>query len=248
MLAGLLSTVFFICSVLLAGYLPGTDLPPERTHTLTARLEATVADQQDTINVSIKYQLSKAAGASSIRYTGLEAFGTKIKDISATFKSTNVPLTSVVNHLRIEGQIDLPDSLVPDTSLSFVLNYKLTNARQQGNDQFNINIPLLWIENSSLESSKEFFEAHLVVPEKYYVKESFPVNTGPCSVENDPRHNCLQLQVLPTFLRYRGLIGHNPTFTVINVLDYSILGLLVVACIFIVFLLTEKPTYAKFNV
>ena len=156
------------------------------------------------------------------------------------FNSTNMPLSSKVNQLRIAGQIDLPESVVPDTSLSFILNYKLINARQQGNDQFRINIPLLWIENSILESSKEFFEAHLVVPEKYYVKDSFPVNARPCSIQNDPRHNCLNLQVLPTFLRYRGLIGHNPTFTVINLIDYSILSLLVVACIFIVFLLKRK--------
>jgi|GEM_PF-4755281 len=248
MLTGLLSTVFFICNLLLAGYFPGTDLPAEKTHTLAARLKATVFDQQDTIDVSIKYQLSKAAGASTIRYTGLEAFGTKIKDISATFNSTNMPLSSKVNQLRIEGQIDLPDSVVPDTSISFILNYKLINARQQGNDHFRINIPLLWIENSSFESNREFFEAHLIVPEKYYVKDSFPVNAGPCSVHKDPRHNCLHLQVLPTFLRYRGLIGHNPTFTVIKVLDYSILSLLVVACIFIVFLLTEKHSYSEFNV
>ena len=248
MLTGLLSTVFYLCNLLLAGYYIGTDLPPEKTHTLAARLEAIVFDQQDTINVSIKYQLSKAAGASTIRYTGLEAFGTKIKDISATFNSTNMPLSSEVKQLRIEGEIDLPESVIPDTSVSFILNYKLINARQQGNDHFNINIPLLWIENSSLESSREFFEAHLVVPEKYYVKDSFPVNAGPCSVQNDPRHNCLNLQVLPTFLRYRGQIGHNPTFTMINVLDYSILSLLVVACIFIVFLLTEKHTYSELNV
>ncbi|MBX2819081.1 MAG: hypothetical protein KTR29_05340 [Rhodothermaceae bacterium] len=237
-----------MCNLLFAGYLSGTDLPPDKTHTLAARLEAIVLDQQDTINVSIKYQLNKAAGVSTISYTGLEAFGTKIKDISATFNSINMPLSPKVHQLRIEGKIDLPDSVVADTSLSFVLSYKLINARLQENDQFHINIPLLWIENSSLESSKKFFEAHLVVPEKYYVKDSFPVNAGPCSVQKDPRDNCLHLQVLPTFLRYRGLIGHNPTFTAIKVLDYAILSLLVAACIFIVFLLTEKHTYSEFNV
>ena len=247
MLTGILSTLLLACALLLVGYNPDSLLPPAETSTVGARLNAIVLDQEEIIEVSIEYHINKSAGSTRISYIGLEAFDTQIENIKATFNSTKMVLTPDLDQLKVVGQIDLPESLAQDTSFSFILSYDITNASQTGDDQFNFNIPLLWIASSSQAANKRFFEAHLDLPDGYYIKESFPSNTGPCSTTENAGQNCLNLQVLPTFLRVRGMIGHNPTFTTVKVLDYSVLVLLAVTCLFICIQLTKKQLLSVYN-
>ena len=246
MLTGLFSTLYCVCCLFLAGFAHDSGKPP-RTSTKEARLTATVLDQEETIEVSIDYIINKSSGSSHISYIGLEAFDTQIENIKATFNSTNVSLIPDTDHLKIAGHIALPESIVNDTTFNLTLSYTLLNARHRGGDNFDINIPLLWIENSSPASNKSFFEAHLIMPDGYYIKESFPANVGPCRKANSPGHSCINLQVLPTFLRIRGIVGHNPIFTAVKVLDYSILVLLAVTCLFIGIQLTKKQLSPVYN-
>lgn len=233
MSTGIISALLLAYNLLYAGYaLESTSsIPPERTLTTGASLEAIISQGDDKIDVSIEYQIQKRPGASTISYSGLEAFDTKVTNIEAIFSSTRISLTPDVDHLKIAGQIRLPEPLVQDSLITLVIRYQLMNARQYVDQEFGINIPVLWIENSEYPAEQGIFEAHLVMPEGYYIHESFPANAGRCSSNSNPRHSCLTIQAVPTFLRFRGLIGENPTFTVLKILDYSILTLLALTCI-----------------
>lgn len=242
MLTGTFSVLFLLCNLFLAAFAILPTNPPEKVFTSGAYLKAIVLDEKEKIDVSITYHLLKPPGSKQLTYAGLLAFDTHIQNVSVVFDQSKIELTPDLNELRIGGQINLPTSVIQDSTVTFDITYELTHTQRPDNQRFDIPIPLLWIENTNSTSRKDFFNAHLVVPEAYFIQESFPGNVAPCYSKSNTRHNCAKLQVLPTFIRVRGLIGHNPTFTVFKLLDYGMLFLLSATCIFIGTLLIRRTT------
>ena len=241
MLTGLLSALLVTCTMLpLLNMALLVDGPQLTTRTTKARLKAIVDEPSQQIDVSIAYELHKTPGLTHISLTGIKAFNTQIQDINAFFDSDKVKVHSQVDPLVVKGKFELPPALAQDSIVSFVLSYTLLQALKQEGQEVDIQIPLLWIKNSYLDSKKTLFNAHLVVPEAHYINESFPGTSRPCYSNSDTRHYCVNLQALPTFIRFRGTIGQYPPFSAIKALDYGIIVMLISTCVFFGLLLIRK--------
>ena len=219
--------------------------PVAESYITWANLEARVHEGNHTVEVKIEYQLNKRPGTRSLSYEGIETFETRFEQVVATFDSQSISLEPSKESIKISGKIELPEEHVRDSTITFVIKYNIAHANLVDQQKFNVNIPILWIEQARGRSDKHLFQAHLALPEQYYLKESFPSITGECINPSKKNDACLSLQVLPTFLRIRGLVGHNPILTPLQALDLSIVSLLVGTCAAVLLLLVKKNRVHK---
>ena len=219
--------------------------PVTESYITWATLEARVHENNQTVEVKIEYQLKKRPGTRSLSYEGIETFETHFEQLEATFDNHSIPLAPSQESIKISGNIELPEEHVHDSTVTFMLTYNIAHANLVDHRKFDVHIPILWVEQARSRSEKHLFQAHLVLPEQYYVKESFPAITDECIHPSENNYACLSLQVLPTFLRIRGLIGHNPILTPLQALDLSIVSFLLGTCAVVLLLLVKKNRALK---
>ena len=241
----MLGTLFILLTLGYPGDVVLHSPPAEESYITSVKLEAVVLEDNQTVEVTINYHVKKSPGTRTLSFEGLETFDAQFGNVDATIGGKLIPLEPRKESIKITGDIELPEESIPDSSITVVLTYSITNANLRDHRNFNINIPVLWIEQARSRSDQHLFKAHLSLPEQYYVNESFPTITAGCTTIEETNYACISLQVIPTFLRFRGVIGYNPLLTPLQALDLSIVSLLVGTCAALLLLLVRRQQLHK---
>lgn len=200
---------------------------------LHARVHAVVPESRDggaMTEVSVRYRLAIDTRVREIPLRGLAFFGAAPRDVRATIGGESGPLD--LDDRReplLTGQVDLPASRGSGDTLELELSYRLTAAIPAAGQSFDLVLPVLYVDWPPAGAPADMLQARIVLPADYSIQESFPTVPREISTRGGQRRYDLDLQTVPSMIRFRGHAGDPPLLTFSRLVDLGVVAILALA-------------------
>lgn len=233
--AGLLVGILWVLLPHLTGTVPplaGQEAgsPATAGRVLSARFEARVPEAEpdaSSTEVTIRYRLVADTTVRRVPVKGMAFFEVTPADVRAQAGGQRAPIgLEVKRGPLLAGGVDLPTALAPGDSLKLILTYRLPAAIPTTGGRFDVVLPLLFVDWKPAGAPEGLLEAAIELPAKYSIQESFPTVPRTITTQRGVRRYDLQLQAVPSLIRFRGHAGEPPFFTFSRLVDLGVLALL----------------------
>ena len=174
--------------------------------------------------VRLKYQLRLEPGTETIHVRAISFFGAELDGVRAHLGGSSHPvrLDRSVRSLQRAG-IPVPVHLRGGAETELEITYRVSRNARLG-DAFDIALPVLMVDGTPAGSPENFFAAEALIPAGYAIVESFPTVPRSVEVVGGDRRYALQLQVIPSLVRWRGQVGRAPLINFERVVDAVAVG------------------------
>jgi hypothetical protein len=175
----------------------------------TARLTAEV--DGDGARVEAVYRVAVPPGAREVPLRGLAVFGTRLEAVRAVVGGVEVPVDlDAARAPLLTGAVPLGPLAPGDSVLSLALAYRVAGAVERDGGRFSVALPVLFVDWRPADAPADGFVAETGFPADHRVVESFPTVPRGYREEGGRARYRLALQVVPTFVSYRGSVGRAP--------------------------------------
>lgn len=200
---------------------------------LDARVHAEIAEsgQDDAATeVDIRYRLVADTAVRGIPLRGLAFFGAAPRQVRASTGEgpTRVDLDATREPL-LTGSVDLAVPADAGDTLELDVSYRLPATIPAAGESFDLVLPLLYVDWRPAGAPADMLEATIVLPAEYSIQESFPTVPREITTEAGQRRYDLELQTVPSMIRFRGHAGDPPLLTFSRLVDLGVVALLALA-------------------
>lgn len=220
--------------VLVPSTLEGQEAAPE-PRVVGARFEARIGAAEGGApaqsRVQLVYRLLPAPGVDSVPLKGLAFFGNRPEGVEAAFEGrapAHVPLDSPRGDL-LRARLPLPSDAAPGDTVALTLSYALDRAIPEEARDFDLVLPVLYVDWRPLGAPGDMFVATVRIPANYSVVETFPTVPKNVSAAGGERSYDFRVQVIPSMIRFRGHVGEPPLLTFARKVDAGVVLILLAA-------------------
>lgn len=215
----------------LAGQGTGTEVMPGRV--LSARLHAAVPESGTAgapTEVELSYRLVADSAVRKVPLRGLAFFGLTPADLRASVGGAGVASElDVQRPPLLTGTVRLPARAAPGDTLELAISYRLPTAIPAEAGDFDVVLPLIYVDWRPAGAPEGMLQATITLPAKYSIQESFPTVPRHIDTAGGFRRYDLELQTVPSMIRFRGHEGDPPLLTFSRMVDLGVILLLAVA-------------------
>lgn len=174
--------------------------------------------------VRLKYQLRVRPGTETIQVRAISFFGAELDGVRARLGRSWHPVRMDRTGPSLQqAGIPVPSDLRGGGEVEMEISYRVTRNARLG-DAFDIALPVLLVDGTPAGSPEDFFTAEALIPAGYTIVESFPTVPRTSVVVGEDRRYGLQLQVIPSLVRWRGQVGQAPLINFERIVDAVAVG------------------------
>lgn len=214
--------------------LDGQEAPPEPRVVdvrFEARIGAAGAYGRSASRVRLVYRLLPAPGTDTVPLRGLAFFGNRPEELEASLAGRSpapVALESPRDGL-LRATLPLPPDAARGDTIDLTLAYRLDRAIPEDAREFDLVLPVLYVDWRPLGAPEDMFVASVTIPSDYSVVETFPTVPKQVTAAGGERTYDFRVQVVPSMVRFRGHVGEPPLLTFARKVDLGVVLVLMVA-------------------
>lgn len=181
--------------------------------------------------VRLVYRLLPAPGSETVPLKGLAFFGNRPEELEASLDGRTpapVALESPRDGLLRAG-VPLPAGAAGGETIDLTLTYRLDRAIPEEARDFDLVLPVLYVDWRPLGAPEDMFVASVTIPSDYSVVETFPTVPKQVTTAGGERTYDFRVQVVPSMVRFRGHVGEPPLLTFARKVDLGVVFVLMVA-------------------
>lgn len=193
-----------------------------------ARLSVDLTGPDSIISVRVRYELSMLPSVREIPLRALAFAGATFRNVIARVDDREIRIL-----LRRSSGSPLVSGVVPlevnELTSSLDLEYEVVERVFRGDD-FDISVPVLLVDWPLEGTRPGLFIATTRMPVDYALVEVFPTVPLRHSEQAAVREYELEMQVVPSLVRFRGRLGTPPVVTFARTVDLAAIAVILLGC------------------